>query len=98
MASTIMKKTVFIISFIVANIILVKLSQSQNAGTNNNNELEKIIELIKIAESHLYNKPDSSLVLGEQAYAIAELGRPLINHSRQLFIRYRQIGDKGQGM
>lgn len=64
-------KTILIISFIVANIILVESLQSQNTGTNKDNELEKIIGLIKMAEVHLNNKPDSSLVLGEQAFKLS---------------------------
>jgi len=66
-----MKKIVFIISFIVVNIVLVESSHSQNTGINENNDLGKITGLLNMAEVYLDNNPDSSLIFGEQAYDLS---------------------------
>ncbi len=65
------EKAVFIISFIIAGLILIESLQSQNTGINKYNSSEKITELIRMAELHLDNKLDTSLVFGKQAYKLS---------------------------
>ncbi|RLD57860.1 MAG: hypothetical protein DRJ05_09040, partial [Bacteroidetes bacterium] len=65
------EKAVFIISFIIAGLILIESLQSQNTGINKYNGSEKIKELIRMAELHLDNKLDTSLVFGKQAIKLS---------------------------